>query len=170
MALTHRGEDRRAFRPSRAMISGEMSWAAIALVLAWSGSGLGGMAGSYLNHVLAQKHWLEPFLWAAVIGVPAAALLVVSAWEYALSKRHAWALDRVELWARLRGGLDVALAFSWLYMVHVLETMSARPSALRGFGMLGIAFCAWFVIENRRVRRHCRKWRERDGTLADARL
>lgn len=167
--MIERGKDRRyILRPSRAMISGELSWAAIAFVLGWSGAGILGMDGSYLNQVLEREHWLAPALWIIVLGVPAAALFIVSGWEYALSQRQAWPLDRIERWAAMRARLVSALAFSWLYMLYALDATSARPSALRGLGVLGFAFCAWFVIENRRVRRHCRKWRESDGTLADA--
>ena len=160
--MIERGKDRRqALRPSRGMISGELSWAAIALVLAWSGSGLLGMDGSYLNQVMERSSRFGPLLWTVLVGAPALALMTVSLREYLLAGREAWPLEQLEQSAAVRAWLSAALAFSWLYMLHVLTTISARPSALRGLAIAGLVFCAWFVWENRRVQRECRQGRAR---------
>ena len=156
--MKNRGDDRRRSpKPSRAMISGELSWAFMALLLAWSGSGLLGMEGSFLNRALVARGEFVIAYWSVLIGVPALALVFCSGREYLLSKRERWSMEQLLRSSRTRFWCCVALAFSWLYMLNVIWGFGTRTSALRGIALGGLLFTMWFVWENGRVRRECEK-------------
>jgi hypothetical protein len=151
-------------KPSRAMITGEISWAFVALCFAWSGSGLWPMQSTYLHDLLDQR--AQDVWWTLFIGVPSLGLFVVSLREYVGSydRRRApraraqrWPLEKLERSAHIRGWLCATLAFSWTYIAYMLLKLSARPSAILPVAVGGAVFAIWFLIENRRVQRECRK-------------
>lgn len=148
-------------KPSRAMITGELSWAWIALGFAWSGSGLWPFGDSYL-HMMLDKRDLDT-LWVLAIGVPAALLMFASAREFIAYRwppenpMRRWTIIQLEWSAKLRGRLCFALAFSWAYVFYVLVNTSTRPSAILPVAVGGFLFMMLFWIENRRVQRDIRK-------------
>lgn len=162
-------------KPSRAMITGEISWAFVALCFAWSGSGLWPLETSYLYFMLHQQglaYW-----WALIIGAPSCALFCVSLLEYVSTHdrrrdplrlhESRWPPTRLERSARLRGRLCAALLLSWVYMAYFMVKLSARPSAILPVAIGGAVFALWFLIENRRVQRECKR-RSHPGSAAAA--
>lgn len=148
-------------KPSRAMISGEISWAWVALAFAWSGSGLWPFAESYLHMVLDKRDLDE--IWCAAIGIPSTLLMVASTREWiahrwpSLDPLKRWTIQQLDNSARLRGRMCLALLFSWVYVTYILLRTSSRPSAITPVAIGGALFMLWFWIENRRVQRDIRK-------------
>lgn len=144
------------------MITGELSWAWIALSFAWSGSGVWPFADSYL-HAALDKRDLD-WVWSVFVGAPAALLLIFSAreWLSHCSQRvglaRQWTIFQLERSAMVRGRLCLALVFSWLYVFYVISTSpSSRPSAITPVAAGGAFFMLMFWLENRRVQRDIRK-------------
>lgn len=144
-------------KPSRAMITGELSWAWVALSFAWAGSGLWPFGESYLHAALDKKGLDE--VWSVLVGAPAALLMYFSAREW--MSQHvigvSWTEVQLDMSARLRGSLSLALAFSWFYVIYVMVATPGRPSPLLLIGMGGAFFMLTFWIENRRVQRDIKK-------------
>lgn len=148
-------------KPSRSMITGELSWAWIAFAFAWSGSGFWPFGDSYLYRVLGRQDLDE--LWSIAVGVPALLLMFFSLREYAAHRwppadpYKRWSIVQLDQSARIRGRMCLALLFSWAYVVYVLTNTQARPSALILIALGGVLFMGWFWTENRRVQRDIRK-------------
>lgn len=147
-------------RPSRAMITGELSWAWFALTFAWAGSGLWPFHGSYLHRVLDNADM--DVVWSFLIGLPAGALMFFSAREWLAhcrqrtSGRPQWTMVQLDHSVRLRGWLCFALAFSWLYVIYIMLLTSPR-SPLTMIAAGGVFFMLMFWVENRRVQRDIKK-------------
>ena len=163
-------------KPSRYMLTGEISWALVAISFAWSGMGGWPLAESYLSRMLGRLDdagmlLTTQFLWATVIGIPALILLFVSGREWWAHKRHAWTMFQVERSSRLRARMCLVMFISWVYMLKVMiegAIMSMFPNGAQMFdvpranAMLPIAFFGalcmlWFWWENKRVMRDVRK-------------
>lgn len=153
-------------KPSRYMLTGEISWALVALSFAWSGVGGWPLAPSYLHRMLERQG--ESVLWALVIGIPALVLIVVSAREWF---SRGWTMLKVERSCRLRGRLCLVMLVSWLYMFKVMldgalasmfpngvQALDApRANAMLPLALFGALCMLWFWSENRRVQRDVRK-------------
>lgn len=148
-------------KPSRMMITGEISWAWVALAFAWSGSGIWPFDESYLNRILGRQEIDD--LWAALVGVPALVLLYFSIREWVVHRwqspdpRKRWTMIQLDRSTRMRGRMCLALLFSWAYVIYVLVNTQAKPSALILVALGGAFFQGWFWLENRRVQRDIRK-------------
>lgn len=149
-------------KPSRAMITGELSWAWVALSFAWSGSGLWPFESSYLHVTLDRRG--QEWIWSLFVGVPAVALMIASAREwfshcyFALAPTmRSWSIFQLDKSASVRGWLCLALAFSWLYVLYVMLTSTGRPNAILPVALGGLVFMIMFWLENRRVQRDIRK-------------
>lgn len=144
-------------KPSRAMLTGELSWAFVAVCVAWAGSGLWPMEGTHLHSILYT--WKYDYLWTGLIGIPALALLWVSAKEHFLchNQPNFWDLGKINASASLRGRLCLMLAFTWAYILYVMVNVVAEYSTLTLVSLGGVVFCLWFWTENRRVQRDFRK-------------
>jgi hypothetical protein len=151
-------------RPSRAMISGEFSWAFVALVYAWAGAGAWPFEPGVFYHALqATDH---PTVWPIVIAPPALALMIVSGNEWlshlGTYRRmgRGWTLAELDQSVKFRGWCCLLLIMAWLYMLYVLlpafgpQVEGAKTLIALAIG--GIVFTGWFYIENRRVRREIR--------------
>jgi len=143
------------------MITGEISWAIVAIALAWSGAGIWPLHESYLHSVLDRRNYDS--VWLAVIGAPAVLLIYFSIREYlAHSSPHPepgkrWFNEDYRRSALIRGRLCFALTFSWIYIVYMMTRFEGRPSAITPIAIGGAVMCLWFWVENRRVQRECRK-------------
>lgn len=147
-------------KPSRAMIPAEVSWAYIALVFAWSGSGLWPFESSYLHKVLARDD--GDTLWTVVIGLPAILLMIASLREYIAHRwpkwgRRNWSMIDMDISARIRGRLCFALAFSWAYVVYAVLMHVAGGLTVLSLALGGFAFMLFSWVENRRVQRDIKK-------------
>lgn len=148
-------------KPSRAMIPAEISWAYIALSLAWSGANMWPFKITWLNEVLTKAG--HDILWPVFIVIPAAGLMFFSGREYIASRwpskdpRKRWSLDRIESSARARGWLSLLLAFSFGYMVYVLSIVGKHPNSIMLIAVGGVVFTLWSWLENRRVQREYRE-------------
>lgn len=148
-------------KPSRAMISGEMSWAFVALAFAWAGV----TQGSYLNRLLEQH--AEPLLWGVLLAGPALVLMALSVREWiAHSSRRCWGIVELEASARWRGRLCLALIAGWLYMLKIAATFSSGANATSAVALGGVVFMLWFYIQNRRVQREIRVQTAQFGAAA----
>jgi hypothetical protein len=142
-------------KPSRAMITGEISWAFIALCFAWGGSGMWPFEASALHARLYD--WDYNYLWTAVIGIPALGLMWISGTEYLSCQNSAWDFPRINDSAHKRGRLCFALAFVWAYIFYVLNKATTEPAVMSLIALGGAWFCLWFWAENRRVQREYRR-------------
>ena len=157
-------------KPSRHMLTGEISWAMIAICYAWSGMGGWPLAPSYLYRMLERQG--EQWIWTLVIGIPALVLLVVSSREwFANLRRTQWDMFRIERSSRLRGRLCLVMLVSWLYMFMVMlrsafdsmfpngaQALDApRANAMLPLALFGVICMFWFWWENKRVQRDVRK-------------
>lgn len=146
-------------KPSRAMISGELFVAYVALCYAWAGS------GAWPLHAVpaASAH---PMLLALLLGIPALALMAIAATEWVahdVDQPDSW-LERLALrfWrgdlqsADLRGKLCLTLLAGWLYMAKLTLSSSPGANASSLIAIGGVAFCLAFYLENRRVQREIR--------------
>lgn len=154
-------------KPSRAMIPGEMSWAFIALIYGWSGSGFLGLLppGPLHSLVLGVS---DPMLWSLVLIVPALALLVLGFREWHAhikcgeEDKEPWTLAQVQWSVSWRARLCICMVFSWMYLAKVIfDAMVAHNrygiSSLIFVAFGGVVFMWWFYKENRRVKREVRK-------------
>lgn len=144
------------------MITGEMSWAWIALSFAWAGSGIWPFDGSHLHQVLDRRGLDE--IWALFVGLPAAALLYFSSreWVAHCAARNgfaaAWSVIENARSAKWRARLCMTLTFSWMYVFYALVSAhNNKPSALIPVALGGVVFMLMFWLENRRVQRDIRK-------------
>ena len=162
-------------KPSRYMLTGEISWALVALSFAWSGMGGWPMAPSYLSRMLERRGGgmfvSEQVLWTVVIGVPALVLLFMSLREWWAHKRHIWTMAQIEQSSRIRGRMCLVMFVSWLYMFKVMlagavasmfpngvQMLDApRANAMLPIALFGAVCMLWFWLENRRVQRDVRK-------------
>src|SRR4051812_35326034 len=146
-------------KPSRGMITGELSWAWVALACAWNGSGLWPFEGSYLYTILARRNMDE--LWCIAVGVPALALMFVSGREWIVhcftDTFERWNVFQLEQSVRMRAWLCLALAFSWIYVVYVMALVQSRPGQITPVAGGGAIFMLAFWLENRRVQRAVKK-------------
>lgn len=148
-------------KPSRMMITGELGWAWVAIVFAYVGAGLPPFQMAYLHLALdkADVDWL----WGFAVGAPGLALLVFALREYlafrypSVDIQRRWTLVEIDRSARLRGRMNLALAFSWAYIIYANLQTSSRPSVVLPVAAGGIIFSLWFWVENRRVQRDIRK-------------
>jgi hypothetical protein len=160
--MIERGRDRRwSLRPSRAMISGELSWAFVAICFAWAGSSLPPFGDGYINRVL-ERHELDE-IWPYVTSIPAIVLLMASLAELKWDWRRRWTPEFLERSAAVRSWANAGLLFSWAYILMMLLKIGFSGVLLM-VAVGGVAFSGWFVWENRRVQRDYRKQRP---TLAD---
>lgn len=146
--------------PSRAMISGELSWSFVAFWFALAGSGLPWLGRGALYQALREH--ASPLLWGVLIGAPAAALFYFSLREWCAHSnacrrnRPRWNVfeqDRSAMW---RSWGCLGLLAGWIYMVKVLVADLHRVSVLLPIAIGGCFFMWWFYKENRRVRREIR--------------
>lgn len=139
-------------KPSRGMISGELSWAFVALCV-----GLQPYTSSWLYSRLLETR-SPPELWSALLIVPALGLIVIGIVE--LAKHGSWSCVEVARSARWRGRLCLTSTLGWLYMVKVLAVDLNRVSVSTSmlFALGGVVFMSWFYKENRRARREIRKF------------
>lgn len=162
-------------KPSRYMLTGEISWALIALAFAWSGMGGWPLAPSYLHRMLERQG--NEVLWVLVIGIPALLLVFVSLREWIAHQRAArdvrrrWSLVELDRSARIRGRLCLAMVASWAYMFKVMlagalagmfpngqaALDAPRANAILPIALFGAVCMLWFYLENRRVQRDVRK-------------
>lgn len=148
-------------KPSRAFITGEISWAYVALAFAWSGIGWWPFENAYLAYVLDRREW--SWIWCVAMGVPGAALMIASLREHIAFRwpdpnpMRRWSMIQIDKSARLRGRLCLTLAFSWLYAFYVLTVVTKRPGAFLLIAVGGCAFMLAAWVENRRVQRDIRK-------------
>lgn len=160
----------RMLKPSRQMITGEISWAFIALAYAWSGSGGWPFEPGPLHRLVERSN--SPVLWMIMMGLPGALLALLAMKEW-LSNRcsvpyeERWGLLKLEKSAIWRGRACLALLFSWFYMIKViLDGRSAEgANTSMAIAVGGVVFMGWFYVENRRVRRDVRN-QTIHGTLA----
>jgi hypothetical protein len=146
--------------PSRAMISGELSWSFVAVCFAIAGSGIPRLGVGSLHQAL--KEHASPLLWAVLLGAPAACLFAVSLREWcahsnacrrSLQRWSPFQLDRSAMW---RSWCCLASIFGWLYIFKVLVSDLHRASVLAVIALGACIFMGWFYKENRRVRREIR--------------
>ena len=143
------------------MITGEMSWAFVALCFAVAGSGVAPFGDGPMYQALAKK--ASPLLWCVLIGGPAIALMFTSAAEWCAHNNGCrglvarWSIFQIERSAIWRGRFCLALLCGWGYMLKVLIVDLARPSVMQPIAAGAILFMWWFYKENRRVRREIRR-------------
>lgn len=160
-------------KPSHRMLTGEISWALIALSFVWSGMGGWPLAASHLHQALERQG--VTWLWLAVIGIPALVLLVASVREYWAIERppkdlaRRWMLLDFDLSARIRSRCCLAMVISWAYMLYVMVKLAVpretangvfegvRANAIMPIALFGCLCMFWFWWENRRVQRDVRK-------------
>lgn len=148
-------------KPSRAMITGEISWAWVAIAFAYVGAGLPPFDESYL-HLALDKRGID-WLWALAAGAPGLVLLYFSTREYLVYRfpptdpMLRWTMVEIDHSARVRGRASIALVFSWSYITYASLTTSSRPSVVLPVAIGGAFFSLWFWVENRRVQRDIRK-------------
>lgn len=156
-------------KPSRLMLTGEISWAIVGASFAWSGLGGWPLEQSYLNRALERHD--GSILWALAIGVPSLLLLAASCWEWAMrlraerDPRHRLSIVDVERLARIRGRLCFWMALAWLYIFKVTLELSTNGHAVEEvvrateripIALAGALMTFWFWTEGRRVQRDCR--------------
>jgi hypothetical protein len=147
-----RGPERRR-RPSRGMISGELSWAFVALAFAWAGSGLWPFEGGYLARTLTAKDLDEAWPWLTL--GPSLWLVAASGWELVGNRRRDWPAQKVVHAVGCRFWANTGLLFCWVYILYAL-TRLGFAGVLSFVAAGGCAFAAWFIVENRRVLREFR--------------
>lgn len=146
--------------PSRAMISGELSWSFFAFWFALAGSGVPWLGRGALYQALVQH--ASPVLWGVLLGVPAVCLFLVSLREWCAHTNACrrdeprWSVFQQDRSAMWRARLCLLSLLSWLYMVKVLVADLHRISVLLPVAMGGCVFMWIFYKENRRVRREIR--------------
>jgi hypothetical protein len=144
-------------KPSRAMISGEITTSLFALGYAWSG----GLSwpfehGPLFNLIAHREGWVGNLTWLFLLGAPALGLILVDSIEWFCSS--CWTMAKMDQSATLRARLVATQFFSWLYMLHLLmlvHNMSRIP-VLAAHAVVGAIMCFWAYWENRRVRREIR--------------
>lgn len=150
-------------KPSRAMITGELSWAFVALCYAWAGSGWWPAHERGALYSLLLQRGESPALWSLLLGVPAIALIVLDLREWSCHKythydpRRPVVIGWLEASAVWRGRFCLALIFGWFYMVKAIVVGLAALNAALFISIGGCFFAGWFYVENRRVRRQIRK-------------
>lgn len=160
-------------KPSHRMLTGEISWALVALSFVWSGMGGWPLEASYLHRALDRLG--ETALWSAVLGVPAAVLFFASTREHfafthpPADPRKRWSLADLDRSARVRSVCSGLMCLSWLYIFKVVVELSVlratpngvfeglRANAIMPIALAGAVCTFWFWWENRRVRRDVRK-------------
>lgn len=151
-------------KPSRAMIPGELFAAYVALAYAWAGAGGWPMTPGPIAHLVAAH--ANPVLWLALLGAPALLLIGVSGGEWFAHRRACadctlrWSFDELARSALVRGRLCLALICGWLYLAKLTLQIPSGASAASLVAAGGVAFCVWFYVENRRVQREIRAYRE----------
>ena len=132
-------------KPSRAMIPGEILCAAYGVAMAY----FGGLHHGWLHRTLVERG--ESVAWLLLLGIPAAALLVVAVREWTAPSIG---LVRREKFAKWRGKLVGVQGLCWLYAVYFGITQGS--SFIGTLGVIGFLFCTWSYWENRRSGREIR--------------
>lgn len=147
----HIAERRR--RPSRAMLSGELSWAFIALAFALIGSGLWPYGEGYLYRVIERGGFAASWPWMTI--PPSVWLLGTALHELLGNRRRDWPTEKVVRSVMCRGWANAWLLFCWLYVIYALARIGL-VSLIITVAVGGAAFSLWFIWENRRVQREFR--------------
>lgn len=147
-------------RPSRAMITGEVSWAYIALCFAWAGAGGWPLEPTWLYYALLKAG--HQVVWPLVMSIPALLLTVTSMREWCahgVTARRVggWGLVALDQSAKMRARLCLLMVLSWAYMLYMLPAVSEGMNVLEAIAAGGCGITWWFYKENRRVRREIRQ-------------
>ena len=132
-------------KPSNRMLSGEI----VASLFALGYALIALQPDGYLQKLLLRNDgWIGVLTWSLFIGIPAFTLLVVNVRE--------WSRPASMQGAIWRSRLVLIQGLSWLYAVHIMVSTGRGYSLLMVHAVVGVFFCAWSYIENRRVRREIR--------------
>lgn len=130
--------------PSRQVLSGELMVALFAIAYAFTA----GTPGPLNRFLLEHEGQFGLYVWMTLMGAP-------SAWLIWADMRE-WFKPTNNCSSVLRSRLIAWLGCSWLYAAHLM-LVTTRPVTLLSFhAVIGCFACAWFYIENRRVRREVR--------------
>lgn len=143
----NRTADRRR-HPSRGMLSGEISWAFIAIALGWGGTGFFPFEDGYLVRILRENGFDNT--WPLMTLTPSIWLFIVSTRELVANRARAWPVEKA-LWSiQLRFWASALLLLCWVYIAYAFSKMGLF-GVLNVIAVGGACFALWSIWENRRV-------------------